>query len=519
MRGHFCAALVVYLLAAAGFAGAATLQVPQQYPTIQQALDAAQEGDTVLVSAGSYPEKLSIATRGITLEGDGSYPVINPAVSGYYDAAIYYRADDITIRGFEITNSLGATGLSGEQCGIWDGAWVLGPSGLTVDDCVFHDIQHGVRSYGPDLTVTDCEFYNLRRSGVHASGPDSSSGGSNQPLPMTVRGNWFHDWIEYYKEGAAVHVKYRNRVGEVSHNYISGMRMGIAYYYGGPLPGYDEILFTHNTIDMDYDPVVGPVLMTMGFSLWGTDLNADAVIIRDNIFANARWYAIYQEGGTIDTSILVDNNLFHENYWFYWPNYQYPHQWFGDDWRAQAGWYSGDGDEFTFTNNLSATDPKFELSGSGCEEQWALQSDSPACNAASDGTNIGAWQGACAVGVVLDLRPNNTDNQVNTQARMLVPIAILGSDGFDPVQEVELFSIVIHGASPSLAKFDTDDVNGDGYPDLTMYFRARDFRKPDPETECGNPDATVELEPESSMQSGQPLIGSDFVSWIGPDCR
>jgi hypothetical protein len=360
------------------------------YCTIQDAVTDAKDYDTIAIAAGTYPEQIVVDKAGLILQGDGSYPLLNPAMSGSYPAVILIHADDITIQGLEFTNALGAD-LSGEQHGIWDSSWTIGPSGLTVDDCIFHDIQHGVRSYGPDLTVTNSMFYNLKRSGVHASGYNAG-----QPLPMTIRNNWFYNWSVYYKEGAGVTIHYDYRVGEVAYNYISGMRMGIAYYYGGPHAGYDPVLIHHNTIDMDYDPLdPNPVLMTMSMSFWGTGLNASSIIVRDNIFANARWYALYQEGAQLVGGIQVDNNLFYNNYWFYWPDYQYPYQWFGSDTLAQAGWYDApSGDGFTFTNNLTAQDPLFTLSDPGPEGQWALNAGSPALGTASDGSNIGAWQGA-----------------------------------------------------------------------------------------------------------------------------
>jgi len=44
------------LLAITVSAGAATITVPDDYPTIQAAIDAASEGDTVFVLAGVYRE-------------------------------------------------------------------------------------------------------------------------------------------------------------------------------------------------------------------------------------------------------------------------------------------------------------------------------------------------------------------------------------------------------------------------------------------------------------------------------
>jgi hypothetical protein len=443
------------------------------YCSIQDAIDAAASGDTVYVAAGTYAEQLTI-DKSLTLEGEaGTYPAIRPELNSAskYDTVITVRADDVTIRGFDISNALGVIGSSMEHHAIWDGSWTLGPSGLTVDGCVIHDIEHGVRSYGPDLTVTNCEMYSLLRSGVHASGPYQ-----NQPLPMIIQHNWFHDWHDYYKEGAGVHVKYDSRVGEVSYNYISGMRMGIAYYYGGPKSSYGrQIVFAHNTIDMDYDPGTNTVLMTMGFSFWGTGTDADQVVVRDNILANARWFGIYQEGATLQGAITVDNNLFYNNYWHYWPDYQYPYQWFGNDPRAQAGW-TGGANGFAFSNNLTVQDPLFILEGAGPEAQWALDCGSPALNAASDGANIGAWQGQpnCVVEVDIDIKPGSYPNSINYKNKGKVPVAILSTADFSAPNAVNpdspTFGPTGDEASLAFCNASPEDVNEDGYEDLVCHF-------------------------------------------------
>jgi hypothetical protein len=224
-------------------------------------------------------------------------------------------------------------------------------------------------------------------------------------------------------------------IATIDDNYISGMRMGVAYYYGGPLPGYGQVVITHNTFDLDYDPgnvtYGGTKEMVMGISLYGTGTNADSVIIMDNIFANAQWYAIYQEGAPITGSISVDNNLFYNNNWFYWPDYQYPYQWNGttvaynvtygeNDRKTIAGWYDGPVGGFTFTKNIHANDPLFKLTGTDPEEQWALSySSSPAYNTASDGTNIGAWQGTAPS--IFDTGPGTYPSIMGTHEGTITP--------------------------------------------------------------------------------------------------
>lgn len=75
--------VALYLLAGAGIwpASGAILNVPAEYPTIQGAISAAQNGDTVQVAAGTYYERLSIG-RAITLLGAGAdVTVVNAAAT------------------------------------------------------------------------------------------------------------------------------------------------------------------------------------------------------------------------------------------------------------------------------------------------------------------------------------------------------------------------------------------------------------------------------------------------------
>lgn len=114
--------------------------------------------------------------------------------------------------------------------------------------------------------------------------------------------------------------------------------------------------------------------------------------------------------------------------------------------------------------------------------------------------------------VRMDLRPNNSANQINTRAKQLVPVAIFGEEGFDPVVDVELEYITMQGAQPLATKVDTVDLDGDGYRDLTVYFRASDIDPPSP-SECANPDAMIVL--EGVTITDQAFTATDDVTWQG----
>lgn len=116
---------------------------------------------------------------------------------------------------------------------------------------------------------------------------------------------------------------------------------------------------------------------------------------------------------------------------------------------------------------------------------------------------------------VVDVRPGNALNQVNTSSQQLVPIAVLSAPGFDAPAEIDPGSAVFRDAHSVTGATTNEDVNGDGLLDLVLRFRARQLRKPTP-AECANPAIHHVL--SGSTYGGRPFSGSDRVSFIGPDC-
>jgi len=79
-------ALFPLLFVVPTFASAATLRVPSEYPTIQQALDVAAEGDLVLVAPGTHAGSLRAAAPRGTMRGDA--PRESVVVSGDASAPV-----------------------------------------------------------------------------------------------------------------------------------------------------------------------------------------------------------------------------------------------------------------------------------------------------------------------------------------------------------------------------------------------------------------------------------------------
>lgn len=136
---------------------------------IQDAIDHAQNGDTVRVLTGNFSEYLTV-DRSINLMGNGSSPnepSYTCIITWNASDALLITADWVNVSGFHITN-----GVDGES-----GIEILGDH-VTIADCVidtcgtdgilFRNANHG--------TVTAVEIENAGGYGIRMTGPFSRNG-------------------------------------------------------------------------------------------------------------------------------------------------------------------------------------------------------------------------------------------------------------------------------------------------------------------------------------------------------
>jgi pectin methylesterase-like acyl-CoA thioesterase len=76
-----------------------TIIIPDDYPTIQAAVDAASPGDTIIVRAGTYTEKINVTKNHLIIRSESGAEVTNVQ-------AFNLMSENVTINGFAITGGI-----------------------------------------------------------------------------------------------------------------------------------------------------------------------------------------------------------------------------------------------------------------------------------------------------------------------------------------------------------------------------------------------------------------------------
>lgn len=182
-----CLLTVVLALSLSSLCSAATIHVPANQPTIQAGIDAAIDGDTVLVAEGHYYERISYLGKAITVASeflldsdtthiantiiDGDTAVI-PIVGGIDNVVRFVTGEDTTsvLTGLTIQNgtntvggavstNYGSASPKVTNCIIKNnsGGLALYGGGI-VHKCVLSNNGPGFGIIGTTMSVTDCEF-------------------------------------------------------------------------------------------------------------------------------------------------------------------------------------------------------------------------------------------------------------------------------------------------------------------------------------------------------------------------
>jgi CHAT domain-containing protein/tetratricopeptide (TPR) repeat protein len=136
------------------------LTVPDDFPTIQAAVDAADPGDTVFVRAGRYTENV-VVSKPIRLQGEErTRTIITAGDPSAVTLMLAVDKGETTVE--QLLVSGGAAGIG-----------FLGEGTAVIQDCIIAENEDGIWVGGTRLTVTGCYLWGNKAAGVFAG---SSSG-------------------------------------------------------------------------------------------------------------------------------------------------------------------------------------------------------------------------------------------------------------------------------------------------------------------------------------------------------
>lgn len=378
------------------------------YCAIEDAVADSVADDVIYVGAGSYTPAGGriIINKSITLAADpalsisGPHPQARPVIhtnsTTWSGCGIQMDADNVVLDGFEIENT-----AAGALAFYIVGDYNIARNGWTVRNCDIHDGRNGIRVMGDNVTI---EYNN-----IHETQTDQINGEYGNCYGLTVRYNWLHSHHSDLN-GKPAGITYNcssTSPGawadvDISYNYCWANRTFIDFQHNGGIGPANIIHVFHNTVDWWIGALPDPIQSSdpaQQMSLaWWTDSgtwNGPNFDLRDNLFTRQKYYAVVDTDALLSGQITIDHSLFWQWYLLdaYYPAYAYPNEWPGT--RGAVGWNDmGPGNEFVMTNCIHDEAPGYAETGTLPDEYYALSGpDSPAYQAASDGTNMGAWQG------------------------------------------------------------------------------------------------------------------------------
>ena len=352
--------LITLLIAWTAFSSAQIIHVPADHLTIQAAIDAAADGDTILVAEATYLENINFRGKEITvaslfiLDGDTSHiskTIIDGSSPAYADSASVVNmalAKDTTsvLCGFTIQGGAGTLCASvGEFTSAVLGGGILQAggkitnniirenhivtSGLTLGAGIAGVNQQALEDRQRSIIIRDNKIFN---NTLTSSDGNGGSGISLQPLDglTLVENNEISNNIgtvtsTYKATGGGLYImpftsttgKTIVRNNAIHHNELHcmvsvGGGIYVVPWYDTPVTNYQPVEIYNNIISDNYSEYMGGGIGVWYFGAWEYMAPLSAVIYNNTIVNNKA--EVGSGISNIDAEALLFNNIiYNEN--------------------------------------------------------------------------------------------------------------------------------------------------------------------------------------------------------------
>jgi len=222
-------------------ASPAIMRVPDDYSTIQEAVNAANAGDAIFVSAGTYYEHVTVDKSVLLIGEDRSTTIIDGGGEG---TVVSVTADNVTVNGFTIQNS-GKNGYWSFVAGIY-----LYSSSNEISGNTLLNNNYGILFFFSDKNIINGNGIRNNNWGIYACG-----GVNNAITGNNVTGNT-HQGIGF--DGLS-----SNNFNTVTGNIVSKSRNGISLTSVIILGGVASSNSCHSTLQVSSQPPSQPFSNTV----------------------------------------------------------------------------------------------------------------------------------------------------------------------------------------------------------------------------------------------------------------
>ena len=202
-------------------ASASTIGVPADQPTIQAAIDAARNGDVILVSPGTYPEQINFSGKAIAVESASGSK--NTVIDGGGEGSVVTFSSGETsaavLRGFTIQNGTGTVSFGNTEGG---GIEISGSSPTILENLV----TNNEACDGGGIAITNGGSPLISRNAIlrNSGGDCGGLGGGGIAIhgagAPRIIGNDVSENSECCANGGGIYVNYTTGVALIFDNRI-----------------------------------------------------------------------------------------------------------------------------------------------------------------------------------------------------------------------------------------------------------------------------------------------------------